>query len=133
MKLIKIMATVVLGVIVLFFIVMYSTTYGVYKSVEYAFMHDRNFNDYISKHMTEEVYDSIHGDLFAKDDIKSRKLSLRRTFVIHDFNKGVIWMRYTYTEVSKSGQTSGSWNIPIKLIIQKVNGCWKIIKKYEDA
>lgn len=59
----------------------------------------------------------------VKVDVK-----LNRLFVLHNFNKGYMWMLYTYEGYDKdNNRTYGAWNILSKWKIEKINGKWEVV------
>lgn len=70
---------------------------------------------------------------FQKPDMSGIEEKYRRTFPITYFWDGkaktTLW--YTY-EVSQNGKRdSGSWNIPVYLTLERVNGNWVVTDHYE--
>jgi len=56
-------------------------------------------------------------------------LNLYRTFVLHNFSDGYIWIKYDVAYMNSSGhEFSGSRNIPARWKIHKENGEWKVIE-----
>jgi hypothetical protein len=83
-----------------------------------------NINDYFNK-----TGDAIS---IAKTKEINTNLKLQRVFAWHNFNKGTLWIKYSFIATNSSGKTiTGSWNVPVKLTIERVNGKWEVTDIHE--
>ena len=83
----------------------------------------------------EEVADSPMYRYHPKNDPRLDKvdLNLYRTFVLHNFFDGYIWIKYDVAHIDSSGdEFRGSRNIPARWKIHRENGGWKVIEIEED-
>ena len=71
------------------------------------------------------------GDNFT--DIVDTDIKIKRKFVLHNFNKGVMWINYTYYVYDDKGTCiKGSHDIDSKWYIKKVDSRW-IVYDIDEA
>ena len=78
----------------------------------------------------EQVTDTPMYRYYPENEPELEKvdLNLYRTFVLHNFSDGYIWVKYDVAYVDSSGyEFSGSRNITARWKIQRENGEWKVI------
>lgn len=84
----------------------------------------------------EEVADSpLYRHYYPKNepDLDKVDLNLYRTFVLHNFSDGYIWIKYDVAYIDSSGyEFSGSRNVPARWKIHKENGEWKVVEIKES-
>lgn len=69
----------------------------------------------------EYYYDNFQGE------VKYAKIKIYRKFVIHNFNKGLIWVKYSFEQYdTNNNKLRGSWDISSKWYIEKQNGQWVV-------
>lgn len=80
----------------------------------------------------EEVVDSpMYMRYYPRNEPELDKvdLNLYRTFVLHDFSDGYIWIKYDVARIDSSGyEFSGSRNVSSRWKIHKENGEWKVVE-----
>ena len=60
------------------------------------------------------------------------EIQLKRIFVLHNFSHGTLWIKYSVSITDYSNNPIiGSWDIPVKMSIQKIDGVWKVTDLYE--
>ena len=65
-------------------------------------------------------------------DVGEINLTLRRRFVLHNFQRGYIWAIYSHTVYDTEGNLiGGSWRAPTRWRIEKIDGEWEIVEIYE--
>lgn len=124
----RLIAPICIVVLMLAYVIMLLNTNSVISYAEDIFMqripYDANSPDAL---MHRYYYPEDHSDdLFSLD--------LRRLFVWHNFDHGYMYVYYTI-EV-KDGITNeleyGSWGIPSRWEIKKIDGVWRVIDIKED-
>lgn len=61
------------------------------------------------------------------------EVKVTRKLAWHNFRKGYLWITYTRAARTKEEKiVTGSWDIPVKLIIEWKDGKWVPTKIYED-
>ena len=70
------------------------------------------------------------GKYINKNEIGNIELRILRPFTIHNFNKGIIIIKYTHVIYDRNGEIlTGSWNIfPVIWKIRKINNVWNVIE-----
>jgi hypothetical protein len=102
------------------------------NAVKYSFLSNGLEPEKVSKYITNDVFYQINYDKYYFK-IYKKKLHLVTIFAVLGLKRGYIWMNYSFEAYDKKGKIDhGSWDIPIKLDVKRVNGTWKIIKKYEE-
>lgn len=112
----------------------------IYNVVQEAFTTDKGYSNELSKHISERVFNDINVyKVYAVNDKKYKKpfkveFKLKENSQSKIFN--TVYVKMTYFVKIKDSQNKGvggSWNIPIKFTVKKVNGVWYINDKYEEA
>ena len=68
----------------------------------------------------------------AKGPATYSKIKINRRFVIHNFYKGIMYVKYSYEHYNNKGERiGGSWNIPSKWLIEKREKQW-VVKFIEE-
>lgn len=71
-----------------------------------------------------ERYDVFNCKGFERADVE-----IRRTFVMHNFKRGIMNVNYTIYAYDKDGVVIyGSHNVPSTWHIEKTNGRWTVVK-----
>ena len=84
----------------------------------------------------EEVVDSPMWRYYPKNEPELDKVDLNiyRTFVLHNFSDGYIWIKYDVARIDSSGyEFSGSRNRSARWKIHKENGEWKVVEIKQDS
>ncbi len=84
----------------------------------------------------EEVVDSPMWRYYPKNEPELDKVDLNiyRTFVLHNFSDGYIWIKYDVAYIDSSGyEFSGSRNRSPRWKIHKENGEWKVVEIKQDS
>lgn len=94
-----------------------------------------DFKDIVTNQRQEGIsYDQLERyalPTFVYDNISydSVNIKVRRLFVLHNFRKGIVWVKYSYIAYDKEGNIlAGTNNILSKWYIEKKNGRWKVVK-----
>lgn len=83
----------------------------------------------------EQVTDTPMYRYYPENEPELEKvdLNLYRTFVLHNFSDGYIWVKYDVAYIDSSGyEFSGSRNITARWKIQRENGEWKVVDIEEN-
>lgn len=148
---------VILGIIliiVLAVILMQVNTNSIMKEIEDAFyctdyyieesIYNENPQAYLNTEGRDYVpYDSnipnlnahfnFTGHFSSNESEVTTELKLQRVFAWHNFSKGILWIKYSVEIYNEQGERiSGSWDVPVKLSIQKKDGEW-IITHIDEA
>jgi len=80
-------------------------------------------------HFNRMIYSGSMGRPVRKNDIR---LTLRRVFAWHNFQRGTLWIKYSCEIYKDDGSLcTGSWDILVMIQIEKVDGKWTAISIYE--
>jgi hypothetical protein len=72
-------------------------------------------------------YLSMHSEETRYIDQADIDLKLHRLFTWHNFRRGKLWFTYSIVVADVRGRhVQGSWDIPVKLTIEKVKGVWSV-------
>ena len=109
----------------------------IYNTVNEAMITKQGYSAKIRALMSKEEFDSINvynSYQISKEDNSNVELKLYPIAMIHNFKDGYVWMNYSITITDKSGEIiAGSWDIPIKITLKKVDGIWYLTNIYEPA
>ena len=62
----------------------------------------------------------------------SVEYSITRMLVLHNFSEGNIWIEYTQVGYNDDGEiTQGSWRVPARWKIQRIDGEWEVLEIFE--
>jgi len=80
-----------------------------------------------------DLYNWVADSIDATDrEVGEINLSLRRAWVWHNFRNGYIWAEYTHVVYDIDGNmVTGSWRVPTKWRIERMNGSWEIVEIFE--
>jgi len=60
-------------------------------------------------------------------------LEIYRVFTWHNFKKGTLWLRYSLVVTDDNDDIiTGSWRVPVRLSIERVDGVWLTTSIYES-
>ena len=106
---------------------MYSTWYSYHQNLS---RHELNA---VSNDITNtELYKYYNKNELYNDEISDANINIRRLFVLHNFRKGVMFIKYDCESFNKSGEhIYGSSNVYAKWYIEKKNGVWEVVKVIE--
>ncbi|BCZ47984.1 hypothetical protein psyc5s11_40510 [Clostridium gelidum] len=111
-----------------------------YNVVKEAFLTDNGYSEELSKHMSQETFKSINIYNIYNVNSPDYKKPFKVDFSLHENSRfkipGIVYVQMTYSvEIYDSNNKTigGSWNIPIKFTIKKIEGEWYITEKYEPA
>ena len=109
----------------LFYVVLFLNTNSVMRCAKAVFLGEISL---------EEVVDTPLYRYYPKElEIATTDLSINRIFVVHNFKKGYIWVKYDEERMDSFGNIlSGSWNVVSRWKIHKQNGEWKVVEIEED-
>ncbi|MFL0250711.1 hypothetical protein ACJDT4_09790 [Clostridium neuense] len=111
----------------------------IYSVVQKAFTTDKEYSNELSKHISEKVFNHINVyKVYAVNDKKYKK-PFKVDFKLKENSQSkianIVYVKMTYSlniKDSENKEVGGSWNIPIKFTVKKVNGVWYITDKYEE-
>jgi|GEM_PF-5728522 hypothetical protein len=108
---------------------------SVRKSLSIAFLTDGTYTNQYSKYIDKNIYLRLNPKYsYATNNVKCKKLSIGLGIPIHNFHKGIVWIKYTYIGIDKESSTPhGCRRVPIKITVEFENGSWKIIDIYQEA
>lgn len=93
-----------------------------------------DFNNVVQNNREENLY---YAELeryaipeFVDYEYVDAKIS--RLLVLHNFKKGVVWVKYSYIAYNNKIAVAGSTNITSKWYIEKKNSRWIVTKIYEN-
>lgn len=124
MSIIKKLSIIIFLLIIIFYIISFVNT----NSVIY------DFKNCVSKQIiTNTALDAYIGCYNEeKGPVTSSKIEIHRRFVIHNFNKGIMYVKYSYKLYNKDGVIiGGAHNIPSTWFIEKNNEHW-LVKKIKE-
>jgi hypothetical protein len=158
MKMMVLTIIIVIGLFIVICGAMQLYTNSIMREIRSAF-YCTDF--YVEKHMyNPEKYPELYADpnvnyviyeynpenpnIFAHYNITSHSektmhldevnidLKLHRLSTWHNFNTGALWLKYSLTVTDKNKEIiTGSWNVPVKLAIDRIDGKWVITGLYE--
>ncbi|MCD2346095.1 hypothetical protein [Clostridium guangxiense] len=112
----------------------------IYNVVQEAFTTDKEYSNELSKHISEKVFNHINVyKVYAVNDKKYKEpfkvdFKLKENSQSKIFNTVYVQMTYSVKiKDSENKEVGGSWNVPIKFTVKKVNNVWYITDKYEEA
>lgn len=107
----------------------------IYSTVKDAMQTKEGYTASMSKIMTKDEFNWLNPyDSYSDLEVQSlnAELKLFQIASVHNFKTGYVWMKYTLTITDKTGEeVSGSWHVPIKFAVKKIDGQWYITKIYE--
>lgn len=111
----------------------------IYNVVKESFTTDKGYSNKLSGYISEDVFNHINVyKVYNVHDEKYKKpfkvdFKLKENSQSKIFNKVYVKMTYSVSiKDSQNKEVGGSWNIPIKFTVKKVNWKWCIIDKYEE-
>ncbi|KOF56515.1 hypothetical protein AGR56_06995 [Clostridium sp. DMHC 10] len=111
----------------------------IYNVVQEAFTTDKEYSNELSKHISEKVFNHINVyKVYAVNDKKYKEpfkvdFKLKENSQSKIFNTVYVQMTYSVKiKDSENKEVGGSWNVPIKFTVKKVNGAWYINDRYEE-
>jgi hypothetical protein len=122
-----------IGIIYIFYC--YISGIGVYKAVKYSFLTNTGYNEYISRYMSKDMFDSFNDYGPIVEVVNPKKLlKLYMLFSINDFfNKGKIWMYYSFEIIDKNNNIiTGARNVPFTLDLKRDGWYWRILQRNEE-
>ena len=79
-----------------------------------------------------ELYKYYNRNELYNDEISDANINIRRLFVLHNFRKGVMFIKYDCEAFNKRGEhIYGSSNVYAKWYTEKKNGVWEVVKIIE--
>ena len=79
-----------------------------------------------------ELYKYYNRNGSYSDEISDANVNIRRVFVLHNFHKGVMFVKYDCETFNKNGEhIYGSSNVYAKWDIEKKNGVWTVVNVSE--
>lgn len=107
----------------LFYVVLFLNTNSVMRYAKLVFRGEIAVEEVVDSPMYMRYYPKNKPELDKVD------LNLHRTFVLHNFSDGYIWIKYDVAYIDSSGyEFSGSRNVPARWKIHKENGEWKVVE-----
>ncbi|MFD3158794.1 hypothetical protein ACFIJ5_18445 (plasmid) [Haloimpatiens sp. FM7330] len=111
-----------------------------YNFIKEAYITPNGYTKEISKHMPREIFDKVNafetyrGNSTFKKPYKINMFELKLTSKRTILKKTYLNMIYSVSVCDANNkEIGGSWNIPVKYIIKKVNNTWYIFDKQEEA
>ena len=129
-KKIWIIALVVMAIPFVLYALMFFSTNSVMREVESVFMLEVDYSELEGRAINR--YNRNWVARLSDREVGEINLSLRRRFVIHNFRTGYIWAIYSHTVYDTGGVLiTGSWRVPTRWRIERIDGAWEIVRIYE--
>lgn len=89
--------------------------------------------DSVSNTITNtELYKYYNRNELYNNEISDADINIRRLFVLHNFHRGIMFIKYDCETFNKSGEhIYGSANVYAKWYIEKKNGVWTVVDVIE--
>lgn len=79
-----------------------------------------------------ELYKYYNRNELYNNEISDADINIRRVLVLHNFHKGIMFIKYDCETFNKSGEhIYGSANVYAKWYIEKKNGVWTVVDVIE--
>lgn len=93
-----------------------------------------DFQHVILENMSEDVdYGALEWyDRYNRENAKDIYINLKRKWVCHNFNKGIVFVKYNIELYDELGDCiRGAWNVDSEWCIEKKNGRWIVTEIHE--
>ena len=120
----KMIALSITIIIITLYLVMFFNTNQVVEDVENV------MESKVDRSVTEGLPIHMYNRKGLLDlEATSYNVKIRRIFVIHNLFEGYIWVNYTRQGFDDEGNlVHGSWEIPSRWRIKRMNGEWEIVE-----
>ncbi len=125
-KKLAIIIPTLLAIIVMLYLIMLFDTNALMKEVSEVFQGKVALSE--TKNRAIDQYNIAP----FNNDVEEVNLKITRTFVLHNFSTGYIWVSYTIEMRDSNGELlCGSWDVPARWTIKKEKGKWEIVEILE--
>lgn len=122
----KILIAILLLPIFIYFLIVNNT-----NSIIYDFKNCIKCNDISQEISSTELYRYYYDDF--QGTVADADVNIKRIFVFHNFNKGIMYVKYSCEKYDQSGNhLYGSSNVYAKWYIEKNEGRWVVVKVEEN-
>lgn len=124
----KIILTVIILLCIVYCIMLHDT-----NSVKRDFINCIKSNLTSNETADSELYKYYNRSNDYDDKVYDANVHIKRQFVIHNFRKGVMFVKYNCEAFNKAGEhIYGSSNVHAKWYIEKKDGPWEVVKIIEQ-
>lgn len=121
----KIMVVILAFIILIYLLILFNTNTVIedFKNC----IRGENISQELMSTELYQYFDDFNGRITDVD------VNVTRWFVLHNFHKGVMYIKYSYEAFDKNGNhIKGASNVFAKWYILKINDMWEVIKIEEE-